>query len=168
MSTELVNKELAVLILGSEDDLDHAGKIADSLQELGIEYQFRGGSAHTSPWHVLNIIRDVENGYKSIVYVAVAGRSDALSAFIDGQSKFPVIAAPPYSKDFGLAKYLSSIDTPSGIGVSLVIHPQAVAISVAKIFALGNPQLARKIEELHEGLVKKKINLDQKLKKRNE
>ncbi|MBI2596465.1 AIR carboxylase family protein [Candidatus Daviesbacteria bacterium] len=155
-------KQLAVLVLGSEDDLDYARKITDQLQEFGIEYQFRGGSAHTSPWHVFNIIRDVENGNSSIVYISVAGRSDALSAFIDSQTKFPVIAAPPKS-EFGLAKYLSSIDTPAGIGVSLVIHPQAAAVSAAKIFALNNPSLARKIEELHEESVRKKITLDNKL-----
>lgn len=165
MSTELKKKELAVLILASESDLDHAKKIADYLEEFGIEHQFRVGSAHTSPWHVFNIIRDVENGNRPIVYISIAGRSDALSAFIDGQTKFPVIAAPPCSKDFGLSKYLSSIDTPSGIGVSLAINPQAVAISVAKIFALGNHAIADKIKELHEESLKKKILLDQKFRK---
>ena len=74
-------------------------EIAKYLKLLGVSYEFRVASAHKTPEKVIEIIKESEN--EKIVYVTVAGRSNALSAFIDGNTSKPVIACPPYSEKFG-------------------------------------------------------------------
>ena len=93
---------------------------------------------------VIEIIKEFEN--EKIVYVTVAGRSNALSAFIDGNTSKPVIACPPYSEKFGGADIISSLRVPSGIGSTVTIEPEGAAIAVAKIFALGDSAMAESIK----------------------
>ena len=73
---------------------------------------------------------------EKVVYVTVAGRSNALSAFMDGNTTKPVIACPPYSEKFGGADIYSSLRVPSGIGCVVTIETEGAAIATAKILAL--------------------------------
>ncbi|MCL2287743.1 MAG: AIR carboxylase family protein, partial [Candidatus Bathyarchaeota archaeon] len=117
-----------------ERDLDFSREIAKHLKLLGVTYEFRVASAHKTPLAVLEILKEFEN--EKVVYVTVAGRSNALSAFIDGSTIKPVIAVPPYSEKFGGADIYSSLRVPSGIGSVVTIEPEGAAIAVAKILAL--------------------------------
>ena len=130
----------ALIVMGSERDLDFSREIAKYLKLLGVSYEFRVASAHKTPEKVIEIIKEFEN--EKLVYVAVAGRSNALSAFIDGNTSKPVIACPPYSEKFGGADIISSLRVPSGIGSVVTIEPEGAAIAVAKIFALGDSEMA--------------------------
>jgi len=145
----------AVIIMGSERDLDFSREITKYLKLLGVNYEFRVASAHKTPEKVLEVIKEFEN--QKIVYVTVAGRSNALSAFIDGNTTKPVIACPPYSEKFGGADILSSLRVPSGIGSVVTIEPEGAAIATAKILALEDTQLAANVKEYQEG---KKKELD--------
>ena len=113
----------ALIVMGSERDLDFSREIAKYLKLLGVSYEFRVASAHKTPEKVIEIIKEFEN--EKVVYVTVAGRSNALSAFIDGNSSKPVIACPPYSEKFGGADIISSLRVPSGIGSTVTIDPKA-------------------------------------------
>ena len=145
----------AVVIMGSERDLDFSREIAKYLKLLGVNYEFRVASAHKTPEKVLEIIREFEK--ETVVYVTVAGRSNALSAFIDGNTSKPVIACPPYSDKFGGADILSSLRVPSGIGSVVTIEPEGAAIAAAKILAVQDPELETNVKEYQEG---KKKELD--------
>jgi 5-(carboxyamino)imidazole ribonucleotide mutase len=134
----------ALIVMGSERDLDFSREIAKYLKLLGVSYEFRVASAHKTPEKVIEIIKEFEN--EKIVYVTVAGRSNALSAFIDGNTSKPVIACPPYSERFGGADILSSLRVPSGIGSVVTIEPEGAAIAVAKIFALGDGEMAERVK----------------------
>ncbi len=112
----------ALIVMGSERDLDFSREIAKYLKLLGVSYEFRVASAHKNPEKVIEIIKESEN--EKIVYVTVAGRSNALSAFIDGNTSKPVIACPPYSEKFGGADIVSSLRVPSGIGSVVTIEPE--------------------------------------------
>jgi 5-(carboxyamino)imidazole ribonucleotide mutase len=129
----------AVIIMGSERDLEFSREIAKYLKLLGVTYEFRVASAHKTPLVVLEILKEFEN--EKVVYVTVAGRSNALSAFIDGNTTKPVIAVPPYSEKFGGTDIYSSLRVPSGIGSVVVIEPEGAAIAVAKILALDDANL---------------------------
>ena len=129
----------AVIIMGSERDLDFSREIAKYLKLLGVNYEFRVASAHKTPEKVLEIIKEFEK--EKVVFVTVAGRSNALSAFIDGNTAKPVIACPPYSEKFGGADIYSSLRVPSGIGCVVTIEPEGAAIAVAKILALEDAPL---------------------------
>ncbi|MGA3058890.1 MAG: AIR carboxylase family protein [Candidatus Bathyarchaeia archaeon] len=134
----------AVIVMGSERDLNFSREIAKHLKLLGVSYEFRVASAHKTPEKVMEIIKEFEN--EKTVYVTVAGRSNALSAFIDGNTSKPVIACPPYSEKFGGADIFSSLSVPSGIGSVVTIEPEGAAIAVAKIFALGDSGMADNVK----------------------
>ncbi len=135
----------AIVLMGSERDLDFCRKITKYLELLGIEYEFRVASAHKTPEQLLKIISMFEG--EKIVYITVAGRSNALSAFVDASTSKPVIACPPYSEKFGGADIFSSLRVPSGIGSVVTIEPEGAAIIAAKIFALEDEKINKIIKD---------------------
>jgi len=152
-----------VIVMGSERDLDFSREIAKYLKLLDVDYEFRIASAHKTPEKVLEIIKEFEN--KKIVYVTVAGRSNALSAFIDGNTSKPVIACPPYSEKFGGADILSSLRVPSGIGSVVTIEPEGAAIATAKILALQDSELEANIKVYQENKRKELDKANESVKK---
>ena len=104
-----------VILMGSKADMEHARSIADALDKLGVEAVMRIGSAHKTPEHVLAMLQHYEADTRPKVYITIAGRSNALSAFVDGQVSAPVIACPPYSDKFAGGDLLSSLRAPSGV-----------------------------------------------------
>jgi len=134
----------AIIVMGSERDLDFSREIAKYLKLLGVDYEFRVASAHKTPLAVLEILKEFEA--QKVVYVTIAGRSNALSAFMDGNTSKPVIACPPYSEKFGGADIYSSLRMPSGIGSVVTIEPEGAAIAVAKILALEDAELLANVK----------------------
>jgi 5-(carboxyamino)imidazole ribonucleotide mutase len=153
----------AVIIMGSERDLDFSREIAKYLKLIGVNYEFRVASAHKTPEKVLEIIKEFEN--EKVVYVTVAGRSNALSAFIDGNTTKPVIACPPYSEKFGGADLLSSLRVPSGIGSVVTIEPEGAAIATAKILSLQDIELEANVKTYQEGKKKQLDKANESIKK---
>ena len=144
MRCKRVNGKVIVL-MGSERDLEFCREIAKYLKLLGVEYAFRVGSAHKTPEQVLSILKEFEK--EKIVYVTVAGRSNALSAFVDANTSKPVIACPPYSEKYGGTDIYSSLRVPSGIGSTVTIEPEGAAIVVAKILALEDKELEKRVTD---------------------
>ncbi|MDI6691531.1 MAG: 5-(carboxyamino)imidazole ribonucleotide mutase [Candidatus Bathyarchaeota archaeon] len=134
-----------VILMGSERDMEFSREIAKHLKALGLDYTFRVASAHKTPEKVLEILRQYEK--ENVVFVTVAGRSNALSAFVDANTVKPVIACPPYSEKFGGADIYSSLRVPSGIGSVVTIEPEGAAIAAAKIFALEDNALAKRLKD---------------------
>lgn len=145
-------KELAVIIMGSIADESHSKKIGEVLGNFGIDYQFRIGSAHKTPEFVLEMVRNYDSlPNHRIVYITVAGRSNALTAFVDASTKNPVIAAPPYDQRYPGMDIPSSLRVPSGIASSVAIESEAAALHAVKIFALSNPDLRIALEDFQQG-----------------
>lgn len=138
-------KGTAVIIMGSQKDLDFSREITKTLKALGVNYEFRVASAHKTPQKVLEILKEFEN--EKTVYITVAGRSNALSAFIDANTSKPVIACPPYSEKYGGADIYSSLRVPSGIGSVVTIEPEGAAIAAAKIFAVEDKDTEKRVKE---------------------
>ncbi len=135
----------AVIIMGSKSDLEYSSKIADSLKKFGIESVMRIASAHKTPERVLEIIKEYEK--EEVVFVTVAGRSNALSGFVDANTSRPVVASPPYSDKFAGMDVLSSIRMPSGVAPMLVMEAENTALAVAKIFAMLDEKVRRAVVE---------------------
>jgi 5-(carboxyamino)imidazole ribonucleotide mutase len=134
-----------VILMGSERDLEFCREIGKHLKLLGVQSVFRVASAHKTPEKVLDIVKEFDS--QNVVYITVAGRSNALSAFVDANSLRPVISCPPYSDKFGGADIYSSLRVPSGVGSLVTIEPEAAAIAAAKIFALEDRTLEKKVQE---------------------
>lgn len=129
--------------MGSEKDLEFCREIAKFLKIFGIPYDFRVASAHKTPEKVMEILREYEK--EKIVYITVAGRSNALSAFVDAHTSKPVIACPPYSEKFGGADIYSSLRVPSGIGSLVTVEAEGAAIAAAKILALTDENVKKQV-----------------------
>jgi 5-(carboxyamino)imidazole ribonucleotide mutase len=142
-------KGKAIIIMGSEKDLDFCREITKRLKTLGLNYEFRVASAHKTPEKVLEILKEFEG--EKTVYITIAGRSNALSAFVDANTSKPVIACPPYSEKFSGADIYSSLRVPSGIGSLLTIEPEGAAIAAAKIFAVEDKEMEKRVKEYQAG-----------------
>jgi len=138
-------KGKVVILMGSEKDLEFCREIAKYLKTLWVDYEFRVASAHKTPEKALEIVKEFEK--EKVVYVTVAGRSNALSAFVDSNTTKPVIACPPYSEKFGGADIYSSLRVPGGVGSLVTIEPEGAAIAAAKIFAVEDKELEKRVRE---------------------
>jgi 5-(carboxyamino)imidazole ribonucleotide mutase len=147
-------KGKAIIIMASERDLEFCREIAKHLKALKVDYEFRVASAHKTPEKVLEILKELEG--EKIVYITVAGRSNALSAFVDANTSKPVIACPPTSEKFGGADIYSSLRVPSGIGSLVTIEPEGAAVAAAKILALEDKEQEKRVKE-HQLEKKKEI-----------
>jgi 5-(carboxyamino)imidazole ribonucleotide mutase len=155
-----VSAPLLVILMGSKADAVHCQKIAEAAQQLGIEVVQRIGSAHKTPAHVLKLLAEYETGPRPVVYITVAGRSNALSGFVDGAVSAPVIACPPPAESFGGADVYSSLRMPSGIAPALVLEPANAALCAAKIFAIHDLAMQQRVREFQQQQAQKVLNDD--------
>src|SRR5260221_2953780 len=97
------------------------------------------------------------------VHLATAGRSNALSAAVDANTRYPVTACPPYSDRFGGMDILSSLSLPSGIASPTILEPEGAALLAAKILALADPQLAQRLHDYKQRLTADLVQGDQEV-----
>ena len=127
----------AVLILGSETDSDWAKQITDRLSALGVRWEQHVASAHKTPRKVLEIL-DTNATERRLVYVTIAGRSNALSGFVAGNTKVPTLACPPFKDKVDmLVNVHSTLQMPSQVPVLTVLDPGNCAEAVKRILDLA-------------------------------
>jgi 5-(carboxyamino)imidazole ribonucleotide mutase len=149
--------------MGSKSDLAQAQGVAKTLKTLEITYQMRVCSAHKATTRLLEILREYEQQPEQLVYVTIAGRSNALSAVVDANSSFPVIACPPYSDRFGGMDILSSLRLPSGIASPTILEPEGAALLAAKMLALSDVRLRQRIQTYKARMVTELDNADKEV-----
>jgi 5-(carboxyamino)imidazole ribonucleotide mutase len=143
-----------VVIMGSKSDLSFSKKIGNFLdkEKIGVNIEYIVASAHRTPDFLFKKLEKFELTNDELVYITVAGLSDALSGFVAGNSVYPVIACPPDINSSGFKKVYSSVMTPKGVAVLLVAKPENAALAAVKIFSLTNTFLKEKIR----GYIEKK------------
>lgn len=129
--------------MGSKADLEWAKQISNVLDSFKIETITRIASAHKVPLKCYNLIKEYEK--ENVVFITIAGMSNALSGFTDAQTYCPVIACPPYSDKFAGADLYSSIRMPSGVAPLTILSPENAALAAAKILGLSNPDVQKQI-----------------------
>jgi phosphoribosylaminoimidazole carboxylase PurE protein len=133
-----------IIIMGSKADLAHAQAITKTLKSLDISYEMRVCSAHKATRRLLEMLQEYEQS-GPLIYITIAGRSNALSAVVDANTRFPVIACPPYSDRFGGMDILSSLRLPSGIASPTILEPEGAALLAAKMLTLSDTQLEQRL-----------------------
>ena len=69
----------------------------------------------------------------------MAGRSNALSGVVAANSKYPVIACPPFSnKTDMIVNVHSTLQCPSNVPVMTVLEPVNVVMTIKRIFNMIN------------------------------
>ena len=122
-----------VIIMGSKSDRAHAKKITNKLDEYGVAWEQHTASAHKQPLKVLDILNDNKDS-KNIVYITIAGRSNALSGFVAANCEFPTIGCPPFAdKTDLLVNIHSTLQMPSNTPVLTVIDPENCALAVKRM-----------------------------------
>ncbi|MBU1077525.1 MAG: AIR carboxylase family protein [Spirochaetes bacterium] len=142
-----------VIIMGSDKDLEFSSRILNFIEQFKVPAQLRISSAHKTPLNVLKIIEKE----KDVVYITVAGKSNALSAFVDANTIYPVISCPPLKKDKFDTDLFSSLSMPSGVAPMVVLNPENAALAALKILALQNKGLQQEIQK-HQNKAKDKID----------
>lgn len=137
-----------VVFMGSKRDYDFASRINKFLkkEDFGVKCEYVVASAHKTPKRLLEEVAKYEKTGEHMVFITVAGLSDALSGVVAGSTKYPVIACPPDSEKFGWAKFFSSAVTPQGVAVAYVPRPENAALSAVKMLSLFENGLQKKVE----------------------
>lgn len=134
--------------MGSKADLEWAKQISNVLVNFEIETVTRIASAHKVPLKCYNLIKEYEK--ENVIFITIAGMSNALSGFTDAQTYCPVIACPPYSDKFAGADLYSSIRMPSGVAPLTILSPENAALAAAKILGLSNPEIQKRVSDFQD------------------
>lgn len=134
-----------VILMGSKSDLEHVAKIVSACESFGLETERHIASAHKSARYLLSLLERIESRGEPVVYITVAGRSNALSGMADAHVANPVIACPPISSAFGGVDIFSSLRMPGGVAPLVVLEPEAAALAAAKILGLVDPQIQERV-----------------------
>ena len=151
-----MSKEKIIILMGSPRDLPFAIKIKDCLEKekFPIKCVYDVASAHRTPEKLLKDLKKFEDKSDKIVYITVAGLSDALSGVVAGYTRFPVIACPPDSEKHGGAKVFSSTAMPKGIPVGYIVKPENAALFALRIFAISNSNLKKNLLDYKQKMIK--------------
>ena len=137
-----------IIVLGSGSDIEYAAGIEKVLDKLGVANRTRVASAHKTPEKALEIIK--EGSEEGVVFITVAGRSNALSGFTASNTLCPVIASPPVSSKFAGMDIFSSLSMPGGVCPMTVVGAEQSALAAAKILGLKDEAVSERIAEYME------------------
>ncbi|MFH1106560.1 MAG: AIR carboxylase family protein [Candidatus Micrarchaeota archaeon] len=146
------NKHKVVILMGSKSDEEHSKRISSKLAEFGVPCDVHVSSAHKQTRKTLELVERHDASANRVVYVAVAGRSNALGGVIEGNTINPVINCPPYSEKYNGLDVLSSLRMPSNMGCMTVLEPENCALACVKMLALHDAELRARLEQYRKGV----------------
>ena len=130
------SENFVIILSGSDKDCEHVGKIAEALAKRNIQFDSFIASAHRNTRQVLAILEKFSSCGKKIVWVTVAGKSNALSGVVAANCKDPVIACPPFNDKTDMSVNLhSTLQCPNEVPVMTVLDPKNVALAIERIFS---------------------------------
>ena len=155
------------IVMGSDSDLPVMSKACEILEKFGIAYDVTVISAHRMPDVFFEYAKNAENkGYK--VMIAGAGGAAHLPGMLAAVCPLPVIGVPIHTKTLsGVDSLYSIVQMPSGIPVATVAIDGAAnaGILAAKILAVSNEELCKKLKDYVDGLKSGVLEKKEKLEK---
>ena len=137
------------IVMGSDSDLPIVEKAVNMLESLDVPCETHVYSAHRTPEEARQFALNArKNGFGAII--AAAGMAAHLAGAIATNTTLPVIGIPCKSSVLdGMDALLSTVMMPPGIPVATVaINGGAnAALLAAQIIAVGDEELARKLDE---------------------
>jgi 5-(carboxyamino)imidazole ribonucleotide mutase len=137
------------IIMGSKSDLETMRAAATTLEELGVPCELRVVSAHRTPDLMFRYASEAKARGIEVI-IAGAGGAAHLPGMVATKTNLPVIGVPVESKALkGLDSLLSIAQMPAGVPVATMAIGGAAnaALFTARILALHDVQLARKLDE---------------------
>ncbi|MBC8006044.1 MAG: 5-(carboxyamino)imidazole ribonucleotide mutase [Verrucomicrobia bacterium] len=151
------------IIMGSTSDLGVMEAAAKVLDEFEVPFEINALSAHRTPEAVETFAKGAKlRGIE--VIIAAAGMAAHLPGVIAAMTTLPVIGVPINASLNGLDALLAIVQMPPGIPVATVAvnGAQNAGILAVQMMALGDQQLAGKLDAFKESLKEKieKANKD--------
>ena len=137
------------ILMGSTSDESKMSKAKETLEEFGIESEWKVLSAHRNPDKVVNLVSTArENGF--VAFICGAGMAAHLAGAVKANTILPVIGVPlPGGMMDGLDSLLSAVQMPKGVPVATTSVGKAGAINAAilsaEILALNDNDISDKL-----------------------
>ena len=136
--------------MGSQSDWPTMRRAAETLRELGVEYEARIVSAHRTPDRLVAFAKGAKAAGVQII-IAGAGGAAHLPGMTAAFTTLPVFGVPVESKALsGQDSLLSIVQMPAGVPVgTLAIGPAGAvnaALLAAAVLALADAELAARLE----------------------
>ena len=104
-------------------------------KNLDLYTKIHISSAHKNTEKVLEILNMYNNQNGNVVFVTVAGRSNALSGVVACNTQYPTIACPPFSDKVDMMVNINStLQMPSKVPVMTILEPGNVALAIKRMF----------------------------------
>jgi 5-(carboxyamino)imidazole ribonucleotide mutase len=142
---------LVGILMGSDSDYDIMVEAAQVLKGFGIAFEMTVSSAHRSPQRTAEYARTAR-GRGLRVLIVGAGAAAHLAGVVAAETTLPVLGVPIDASALkGLDALLATVQMPAGVPVATLAIGRAGArnagIFAAQLLALGNDELARKLDE---------------------
>lgn len=138
-----------VVVMGSSSDFPTMEPAVETLRDLGVSVEARVVSAHRTPEAMIAFgLGAAEAGHE--VIIAAAGGAAHLPGMLASVTRLPVVGVPvPITALDGMDALLSIVQMPAGVPVATMAIGGAVngALMAARILALNDPELARRLDE---------------------
>lgn len=161
---------LVGILMGSDSDFPVMSEAGKTLDKFGIPYEIEVVSAHRTPARAHEYATTaVGRGLK--ILIAAAGAAAHLAGVMAANTTLPVIGVPMGTSSLnGLDALLATVQMPGGIPVATMAIDKAgavnAAIFAAEILALSDAEIARKLVEHKEELVRSVEEKNERLKQR--
>jgi len=157
------------ILMGSISDADEMSGAIKALDELGIPHEVKVASAHRSPDVVTEYARGAKRRGVAVI-IAGAGGAAHLAGVVAAHTSLPVIGVPMSSGALnGLDALLSTVNMPPGVPVATMGigagGAKNAGLLAARMLAIGNKALAKKLEAYRKKLARKVKAMDADLNK---
>lgn len=149
-----MTEPLVGIIMGSASDWETMRNAADTLDQLGIEYETRIVSAHRTPKRLYDYAQSARGRGLKVV-IAGAGGAAHLPGMTASMTSLPVFGVPIESQALkGMDSLLSIVQMPAGVPVGTLAIGKAGAINAAllaaAVLAIHDETLAKRVDAWRE------------------
>ena len=108
------------ILMGSTSDESKMSKAKETLEEFGIEYEWKVLSAHRNPDKVVNLVSSArENGF--VAFICGAGMAAHLAGVVAAHTTLPVVGVPLSGGALnGQDALYATVQMPKGVPVATV------------------------------------------------
>ncbi len=137
------------LLMGSDSDYPRLEACVQTLRSLDVGVEVRVLSAHRTPAQLVDFVEKAP-GRGVRVFLCAAGGAAHLAGVVAAHTDLPVIGIPMDNPPLGgLDALLATVQMPGGIPVAAVAvgggGPTNAALFAARMLALSDPDLARRL-----------------------
>jgi 5-(carboxyamino)imidazole ribonucleotide mutase len=134
------------ILMGSTSDESKMLKAKETLEEFGIEADWRVLSAHRNPHQVVELVSSArENGY--VAFICGAGMAAHLAGVVAAHTTLPVVGVPLSGGPLnGQDALYATVQMPKGVPVATVAidGSQNAALLVIQMLGISDEAIAEK------------------------